>query len=638
MAEHKGNARKSNGKPHAASASSKNAKRSRAKRSLEIREKPSLVHRGVVGWKAGVDVTPKRRQKKLGTWLATGLCGNDITSSCLYVAAIATIYAGIWAPLVLIMAGGVLYLYRKVYAEVGDALPLDGGTYNCLLNTTSKGKASMAACLTIISYVATAVISAKTAVEYASTLFPSLSVTPVTISLLCVFAGLAILGITESARAALVIFIFHMFSLVLFIGFGAIYIAGHTETLVSNWHLPLPDGRSLTAALFFGFCASLLGLSGFESSANFIEEQARGVFVKTLRNMWWAVMIFNPLIAFVALGVLPIDHITGAKNSLLADVGMELGGSWLRILIAADATLVLSGAVLTSFVGVTGLVRRMALDRCLPQFFLVYNKSRGTPHRIILTFLLLCVSIFVLTGGDLLALGGVYTIAFLSVMAVFALGNILLKIKRSTLPRAHRASWLAVFTALIATLAGIIGNIVLLPQNFFYFIYYYLPTVGAVMIMLYRHHLLRFFLAVANDVMTSFEKGHSRLNRYIQEWVADIESQGIVYFTKGDQPANINRALLYVRDNEITKHITVMHLYEKSVEKSKSLERDLKMLDALYPEIKIDLVFRKGKFSPEMINKIAKEFDIPKNLLFIGAPGIDFEYSLGDLGGVRVII
>ena len=121
MAEHKGDARKTtrkpNGKARAASAQSKNGKRSKHKRTFEVREKPSIVHRGVVGWKAGLDVTPKRRQKKLGTWLATGLCGNDITSSCLYVAAIATIYAGALAPLVLIMAGGVLFLYRKVYAE-----------------------------------------------------------------------------------------------------------------------------------------------------------------------------------------------------------------------------------------------------------------------------------------------------------------------------------------------------------------------------------------------------------------------------------------------------------------------------------------------------------------------------------------
>jgi hypothetical protein len=37
-------------------------------------------------------------------------------------------------------------------------------------------------------------------------------------------------------------------------------------------------------------------------------------------------------------------------------------------LIAMGAFLVLSGAVLTSFVGVTGLLERMTLDRILPPF------------------------------------------------------------------------------------------------------------------------------------------------------------------------------------------------------------------------------------------------------------------------------
>ena len=38
------------------------------------------------------------RRKRLNQWLATGICGNDITSSCLYVSAIATIFAGVLAP------------------------------------------------------------------------------------------------------------------------------------------------------------------------------------------------------------------------------------------------------------------------------------------------------------------------------------------------------------------------------------------------------------------------------------------------------------------------------------------------------------------------------------------------------------
>ena len=41
----------------------------------------------------------------------------------------------------------------------------------------------------------------------------------------------------------------------------------------------------------------MLGISGFESSSNFVEEQKEGVFPKTLRNMWLAVSFFNPMMA-----------------------------------------------------------------------------------------------------------------------------------------------------------------------------------------------------------------------------------------------------------------------------------------------------------------------------------------------------
>lgn len=170
---------------------------------------PSLQRSKWFKSSAGLDVLPQRKEK-LGQWLATGICGNDITSSCLYVAAIATTYAGALSPVVLLMVEGLLYLYRGIYAEVGDALPLNGGAYNALLNTTTKFKASLAACMTILSYMATAVISASTAVAYAKTLIPGLSHIPTTIGVLGVFAILTIIGITESAKVALTIFILQM--------------------------------------------------------------------------------------------------------------------------------------------------------------------------------------------------------------------------------------------------------------------------------------------------------------------------------------------------------------------------------------------------------------------------------------------
>jgi amino acid transporter len=127
-------------------------------------------------------------------------------------------------------------------------------------------------------------------------------------------------------------------------------------------------------------------------------------------------------------------------------------------MVSVDAVLVLSGAVLTAYVGVTGLIRRMALDRCLPQFLLKENEIRRTNHWIILVFFGLCCSIVFITAGDIDTLAGVYSPSFLGVMALFALGNMLLKVKRRRLPRAVKASWAAVVVAFVMVVIGWLAN------------------------------------------------------------------------------------------------------------------------------------------------------------------------------------
>ena len=212
---------------------------------------------------------------------ATAICGNDITSSCLYVSALTILQAGKWAPLALLIVASVLYLYRKIYAEVVGALPLNGGAYNALLNTTSKKFASLAACLTLLSYMATAVISASEAMHYVHSLWHGLPVIPATIVLLATFMVLSIIGIGESAKVAVSIFVIHITTLILLLGVGGMYIFRNgSEVLVAN--LTAPMETSIPRALFFGFAAAMLGISGFESSSNFVEEQAHGVFPKTL--------------------------------------------------------------------------------------------------------------------------------------------------------------------------------------------------------------------------------------------------------------------------------------------------------------------------------------------------------------------
>ncbi len=694
----------------------------------------------VVAGDAPVEMTPRDsgQQHKLGEAASTAICGNDITSSCLYVAALCAIAAGPYAFVCLAMVAAMLYLFRNIYAEVGTALPLNGGAYNALLNTTTKFKASVAACLTILSYLATAVISAGEAMHYLHHLWQSLDVIWATVALLGIFAVLNVVGITESAVVAMGIFGIHLATLSTLIVAALIKFGFNFDTLLANLSMPPPGG--LGKALVFGFAAGLLGISGFESSANFIEEQKRGVFPKTLRNMWIAVAVLNPLISLLAMCIMPLEESwigTGAdkipRPDFLAYMGEISAGEWLATAVSIDAVLVLSGAVLTAYVGVTGLVRRMALDRCLPQFLLKENKLRNTNHWIIIGFFALCCSIVAITtnevmdcevsipepgqgevfepakvrvnatsdgssplqplpvvqgkeacgtgpgwtfddpdkpakvilcpascdhgsadtdvsidfsfggphkrGGkwhlDIGILAGVYTLSFLGVMALFAVGNMLLKVKRRRLPRAARASWPGVTVALLAVLVGLVANALMdYPSlnRLRIFVSYFVVSLGVVALTFMRARIMKVLLAVLRAVIVP-------INRGLLAKIDEVNNLQTVFFTKGDNRVNLNRAALYVLENEESKWLKVIHVYEKQDDVDEQhLAEQLHTIDELYPELRIDLVLVQGKFGPELIERISRHMGVPKNYMFLGTPGDRFPHNIAELGGVRLII
>ncbi len=579
----------------------------------------------------------KNSKVKLGELASTAISGNDISSSCLYVSALAILYAGQYAWVCLLIVGAVLFLFRKIYGEVVGALPLNGGAYNALLNTTTKGTASLAATLTLLSYMATAVISANEAMHYVHSMTAAIPIMPMTVALLAFFMLLSIIGIGESSIVAILIFCFHLASLVLLSVFGGLYIFQHGfEIFHANALFPLPEG-GIRMALFYGFAAAMLGISGFESSANFVEEQDKGVFPKTLRNMWIVVTVFNPLMAFLALAVIPMNSILEHQEALLSHLGSLSGGHWLSLLISVDAALVLSGAVLTSFVGVAGLVERMTLDRVLPQFLLKKNK-RGSNYRISIMFFLLCVSILFMTQGKLSALAGVYTIAFLSVMILFGVGNFLLKMRRKSLPRPVRASWIGLILAVGAVATALVGNAILNPPYLRVFFEYFIPTFLVVAFMLKRTAALKLLLRFLTNIFFPIERFFDRTNKTVIHWIHTINAQEFVYFTRGDDVSVLNKVMLYVQKNEHTRRIKIVSVLEENRVIPKQFEADIDVLDRQYPEIKIEYIKVPGTFGPELIQELSAKWNIPVNFMFIGSPGNHFPYRVEQLGGVRLII
>ena len=585
--------------------------------------------------------------KKLNELQATAICGNDISSSCLYVSALTVVYAGQYAWISLLIVALVLFMFRRIYAEVVGAIPLNGGAYNVLLNTSTKKLASIAASLTILSYMATAVISANTAMKYLDTLPimpPGFNVTIATIAVLVIFTVLAIIGIGESAIVAVIIFTIHLATLsILVLVAGYFLFTNGLGTLHINWSQPIQSG-GFTNALFFGFAAAMLGISGFESSANFVEEQQPGVFPKTLRNMWAVVSFFNPLIAFLVICILPLALVGPNKEILLSYIGNITGGKWLAVLVSIDAVLVLSGAVLTSFVGVSGLLERITLDRILPNFFLKKNK-KGANYRIIIAFLALSISVLFVTKGNLPQLAGVYTFSFLAVMALFGIGNLLLKLKRRKLPRPVRAKPFIVVIAVAFIVVAFLGNMRLPAlendpsglESFYTFIKYLVPTLIVIGIMLHRLSIISFITDVLNYMYQPLRKMVVLTNRYLNRFHSKINSQQFVFFTKGDDVAILNKVLQYVQNNEHTNNLKIVNVRQDG-EHNDALRHDMEVLDRAYPEMSIEFLEIDGVFGPEIIDELSTQWNIPKNFMFIGSPGNRFSYRVSELGGVRLIM
>lgn len=353
--------------------------------------------------------------------------------------------------------------------------------------------------------------------------------------------------------------------------------------------------------------------------------------------MWLAVSIINPLMAFAIVAVIPIATVGDHQESLLSFMGNQTGGKWLSTFISIDAVMVLSGAVLTSYVGVTGLMKRMTLDRILPQLLIKENKNGSSP-RILILFFLLCISVLSITKGELGPLAGVYTISFLLVMAYFGVGNFLLKIKRQKLPRPETAKTYLVAVAVLAIIVAIYGNISIHPEYLVVFLNYFVPSIIIISLLLNRKVVLQYFLLVLKSFMDNFYNQVKKGEIYITNKIHTLTHQEFVYFSKGDDIAGLNKVIQYVQENEITSKLKIVTVVNESVKISEDFMRDFDALDRAYPEI--DLFFEQivGTFNPDLINELSKKWKIPTNFMFISSPSNKFSYRLSELNGVRLIM
>jgi len=189
-----------------------------------------------------------------------------------------------------------------------------------------------------------------------------------------------------------------------------------------------------------------------------------------------------------------------------------------------------------------------------------------------------------------------------------------------------------------AVVAGLVGNAILNPPYLAVLLEYFVPVMLLVAIMLGRITILEACLFLVRTTLMSAIKHMTAISQWIRAKIEEINSQQIVFFTRGDNLANLNRAMLYVQQNEHTNRIKIVTVVRSEDEVPPNLKHDLDFLNQAYPNIEIEFVVLTGVFSPELVQKLSEEWKIPTNLMFIGSPGTHFIYGLADFGGVRLII
>eukprot|EP01126_Amoeba_proteus_P064976 TRINITY_DN9161_c0_g2_i3.p2 TRINITY_DN9161_c0_g2~~TRINITY_DN9161_c0_g2_i3.p2 ORF type:complete len:114 (-),score=15.92 TRINITY_DN9161_c0_g2_i3:212-553(-) len=111
----------------------------------------------------------------------------------------------------------------------------------------------------------------------------------------------------------------------------------------------------------------------------------------------------------------------------------------------------------------------------------------------------------------------------------------------------------------------------------------------------------------------------------------------MAFFTRRGKLSVLNKALLYIKENEITDKIKIIHCYERQEDIPPKLVDNVKILDRCYPKARIDLLMVRGKFSPAMVDHLSQVHSLPKNFMFITCPDDRFPNNIAEFGGVRLI-
>ena len=237
-----------------------------------------------------------------------------------------------------------MWLFKRTYEEGLALSPYNGGAYSMILRSLGRRSAVLAGTLTVVSYLATAAVSALSGGFYLLSSWPDLSSEAVnhyavllSFIPIILFSLLNTKGIREPAKIVTVIAGIH-FLLLIILGFwGLGFLAFNYDQIdFSKFNQLVPTGELSLPLIMYGFAAAFLGITGFESAAQIVEELETPI-LRTVRRLYKTVIILvsvtAPVISILCLTILSRDQVDEHNKYLISEYAFTLGGSPLRFVI-----------------------------------------------------------------------------------------------------------------------------------------------------------------------------------------------------------------------------------------------------------------------------------------------------------------
>ena len=311
--------------------------------------------------------------------------GAIIGAGIFVVLGIAIGYAGPAIIISIIVAGVVASFTAFSFAELGSAIPKEGGAYQFAFELISPFAGFLVGCLWLFAQVVAGAAISLGFASYFVAIFPIFSLKTVAVAVALILTGVNLIGIKQSATVNNILVIIKVAILCVFIGFGIFQVNPQNFAQFSpNGLFGILQGAGF---IFFAY----LGFGRIAALGEEVKNPERNMPLSILIALTASIVIYV-LTAFTATG-LQDYRILAQSGSPIADAAKTTGNFTIVAAVSFGALIAIVGVLLTNLIGLSRVAFAMARNGQLPKSIAKVSSRFGTPYIAVLSMSALLIVI-----------------------------------------------------------------------------------------------------------------------------------------------------------------------------------------------------------------------------------------------------